>query len=87
MRSAIAPPPPPVAVGLDEPGGSDRLRLRLQQLSLTTITVLITTWCMTLGTVAAILALVVAKHILVAILVMGLDADEGPAPERSFSGG
>jgi hypothetical protein len=76
-----------VAIDLDESGGSDRLRLRLHQLSLTTITVLITTWCVTLGTVAAILALVVAKHVLVAILIMGLDVGEEPEPEQSFSGG
>ena len=90
MKLAIAPPPPPrVAVGLDDSGGSDRLRLRLHQLSLTTVTVLITAWCMTFGTVATILALVVAKHILVAILMMGLDLPDepGPEPERPFSEG
>jgi hypothetical protein len=67
-------------VGLDDTGGSDRLRLRLQQVSLTTATVLVTTWCVTLGPVAAVVSLTIAKHILVAILVMGLGIDQELEP-------
>jgi hypothetical protein len=37
--------------------------------------VLITGWLCTFGAIAAILALMTAKHILVAILVMGLGVD------------
>jgi hypothetical protein len=55
--------------------GRRRLELRLTQVTLTAITVLITAWCCTLGWIPAILALVVAKHVLVAILVMGLGVD------------
>ena len=36
---------------------------------------LITGWVCTLGIIPAIIALMVAKHILVAILVMGLGVD------------
>jgi hypothetical protein len=75
MNGQFAPPPPPNAVALDDAGGSDRLRLRLQQISLTTVTILITTWCVTLGTIPAVVSITVAKHVLVAILVMGLGID------------
>jgi hypothetical protein len=66
----------PPRVALDE--GDDRLRrvrMRLWQLLLTALTVLITGWFCSLGWVPAILALMVAKHVLVAILVMGLGVD------------
>jgi hypothetical protein len=52
-----------------------RLRLRLRQLLATTLTVLATAWVCTLGAIPAILALMVAKHVLVAILVMGMGVD------------
>ncbi len=42
---------------------------------MTALTVLVTGWFCTLGWVPAILALLVAKHVLVAILVMGLGVD------------
>jgi hypothetical protein len=53
--------------------------MRLLQVMATTITVLITGWFCTLGAIPAILALMVAKHVLVAILVMGLGVD-APRP-------
>jgi hypothetical protein len=77
----LAPPPRPPLVALGE--GDDRLRrvrMRLWQVLLTALTVLITGWFCTLGWVPAILALLVAKHVLVAILVMGLGVD---AAERA----
>jgi hypothetical protein len=52
------------------------LYFRLWQLTLTALTVLITTWFCTLGPIPAILAIMVAKHVLVAILVMGLGVDK-----------
>ena len=71
----IAPPdnPPRVALGNDD--GLNRLRMRLWQLWLTLLTVLITAWLMTLGPVPGIIAILTAKHVLVAILVMGLGVD------------
>jgi hypothetical protein len=42
---------------------------------MTALTILITGWFITLGPVLAVLALLVAKHVLVAILVMGLGVD------------
>jgi hypothetical protein len=40
------------------------------------VTVLITAWLCTLGAIPAILGLMVAKHVLVAIVMMGLGVDE-----------
>ncbi len=74
--SMIAPPEPPVRVAVDDGGLPHRLRLRLWQLSLTAITVFLTGWCFTLGWVPGILAAMVAKHVLVAILVQGLGVDQ-----------
>ena len=39
------------------------------------VTVFVTAWFCTMGPVPAILALVVAKHVLVAILLMGVGMD------------
>jgi hypothetical protein len=74
MNMMVPPSPPPVA--LADRGGSDRLRLRLHQVTLSAVTVLATAWCVTLGAVPAVIALSIAKHVLVAILVMGLGVDE-----------
>jgi hypothetical protein len=71
----LAPPPSPPRVAVDDNDGLRRVRLRLTQIMATAITVLATTWLCTLGPIPAILALMVAKHILVAILVMGLGVD------------
>jgi hypothetical protein len=75
--SQLAPPPalPPVSLGDND--GLRKLRLRLVQIGATAITVFVTAWLCTLGAIPAILGLMVAKHILVAILVMGLGVDAG----------
>jgi hypothetical protein len=69
----LTPPrlPPRVTVGDDD--SLQRLQFRLWQVFVTTLTVLFTAWCITLGPVPAIIALATAKHVLVAILCMGLD--------------
>jgi hypothetical protein len=77
MLLAPPPSPPPVAVGDND--GPARLRLRLTQVMATAATVVATAWLCTLGVVPAILGLLVAKHVLVAILLMGLGVDaRGP---------
>ncbi len=53
--------------------GLRRLHFRLWQILTATITVLLTTWFATFGVIPAIIALMIAKHVLVAILVQGLD--------------
>jgi len=54
-------------------------RRRLLQVSTTLLTLLATAYCCTLGPIPAILALAVAKHVLVAVLMMGLQ----PLPAQS----
>ena len=70
-----APPPLPPRVALGESDGARNLRRRLFQVSATLVTLLATAWLCTLGVFVAIIALSVAKHVLVAILVMGLGVD------------
>ena len=77
----MAPPQRPPRVALSDDDGLSRLHSRLRLLGLTTITILITTWLVSLETVPAILALVVAKHVLVAILALTLGVDAGRRAE------
>jgi hypothetical protein len=65
--------------------GSNSIHFRLWQLSLTLLTVLITAWLITLGPIPGVIAVVTAKHVLVAILVMGLGVD-APSPRTSDAG-
>jgi hypothetical protein len=69
----LAPPQAP-RVGLaDRPGGRTHRNLRL--IIYTAVTVFLTAWFCTMGPIPAILAIVVAKHVLVAILLLGLGID------------
>ncbi|HTU18373.1 MAG TPA: hypothetical protein VMG10_09970 [Gemmataceae bacterium] len=71
----LAPPPRTPPIALDDNDDLRRLRLRMTQILATIITVMVTGWLCTFGAIPAILALMTAKHILVAILVMGLGVD------------
>jgi hypothetical protein len=71
----IAPPPRTPRIALDDDDGLRRVRLRMTQIMATIVTVLLTGWFCSFGAIPAILALMTAKHILVAILVMGLGVD------------
>jgi hypothetical protein len=71
--SHLAPPQMPPRVAVADHDGLARLHFRLWQLMVTAVTVLATGWCFTLGPIPAIIAVMVAKHILVAVLVMGMD--------------
>lgn len=73
--AGLAPPPRTPRIGLDDNDDLKRLRLRMTQILATIVTVLITGWLCTFGAIPAILALMTAKHVLVAILVMGLGVD------------
>lgn len=77
--SQLAPPAPP-RVALADDDGLRRLRFRVWQIALSLLTVVLTVWFFTLGPIPGILALLVAKHVLVAILVAGLGVD---APRRA----
>jgi len=71
----LVPPPRPPRVAQGDSDGLRRLHSRLWQITLTALTVFLTAWCCTLGIIPAIISLMIAKHILVAILVMGLGVD------------
>jgi len=68
----IIQPPPPLTVKVSDDDSRERLQFRLWQLTATTLTIMAAVWCSTLGLGPAILAWVVAKHILVDILMIGL---------------
>ena len=72
----LAPPPRTPRIAVDDNDDLKRLRMRMTQILATVVTLLATGWLCTYGIIPAILALMVAKHILVAILVMGLGVDE-----------
>ncbi len=78
----LAPPPrpPQVAVGLRDEDAR-RFRRRVTLTVATVLTVLGTGWVCTFGIIPAIIALSVAKHVLVAILMMGIGVD-APAKQR-----
>ncbi len=78
MANMIAPPEPPAAVDLADGDDLRRLRFRLWQTSMAVLTILATGWFFSLSPIYGVLAIMVAKHILVAILVMGLGIDSRP---------
>lgn len=71
----VAPPTSPPRVALDDDDRFRRLHVRLRLFLLTTLTILITAWFCTFGWIPAIIAVMIGKHVLVAILVMGLGVD------------
>jgi hypothetical protein len=60
---------------VQEDDNTRRLRMRLTQVMAATVTVLAAGWVCTLGIFPAIVAISIAKHVLVAILMMGLGVD------------
>lgn len=79
MPQITSPTPPSTGFSGDHP--RRQVDFRLWQISLSAITLLITIWFFTLNTLAGILALVVAKHVWVAILASGLTR----YPDRDFA--
>jgi len=70
----LVPPKPPITVATADDDRFRRMQFRLWQMMLTMITVFGTVWVMLLGIpILSITALAVAKHVLVAIYIMGLD--------------
>jgi hypothetical protein len=84
--SQLAPPPAPPTVALGDDDRLKRVNFRLWQLVMTALTILITGWFCTFGPIPAILSLMVAKHVLVAILVMGLGVDSVDCVETDIPG-
>jgi hypothetical protein len=73
--AVLAPPPRPPQIALQDNDDARRFRMRVTQVIATLFTVLVTGWVCTLGIIPAIIGLSLAKHVLVAILVMGLGVD------------
>jgi hypothetical protein len=73
MFELIPPPAPPRVALTDRPEPQTRRRLNL--ILYTTVTIFLTAWFCTMGPIPAVLAIVIAKHVLVAILMMGLGVD------------
>ena len=74
----LVPPPPerPPVVALGDDDRLKRVHFRLFQIFCAAVTVLLTGWFVTLGPISAVLSLLVAKHVLVAILLMGMGVDK-----------
>lgn len=68
---SLVPPSIPTAAGTGDDDRLRRVRLRQMQILATAVTLSVTVWVCTLGVVPAIVALVTAKHVLVAIFLMG----------------
>jgi hypothetical protein len=68
--SVLAPPPAPPVITEGDDDRMRRFRRRMTQVSATTLTVLATGWLCTLGPIPGIVGCMVAKHILVAVLLM-----------------
>ena len=81
MPQLSPPPVPPVRVALADDDNRPSFKTRQWLVWMTVVTVLVTAWLCTLGPLPAVLSLVVAKHILVAFLVMGLGVDAKRQPE------
>lgn len=78
MMELVPPPRIPRVAVADRPHHPTHRRLRL--ILYTAITVFLTVWFCTMGPIPAILAVVTAKHVLVAILAMGLGVDRDRQP-------
>jgi hypothetical protein len=79
--ASLAPPPMPPRVALGDDGHLYRLHFRLWQIFISFFTVLLTGWICSFGAAPATLAIMTAKHVLVAILMMGHDLPPLPRPE------
>jgi hypothetical protein len=75
----LTPPPSRPPSGLGDNEGVGRFRMRVTQVLATVVTILVTGWLCTLGVIPAIIGLMTAKHVLVAVLLIGLKVD-WPAP-------
>jgi hypothetical protein len=73
VMALLAPPPLPPPVSVADDDRLSRLHFRLWQITASAITVMVTGWFCTFGPLSALIALTVAKHVLVAVLLMGMD--------------
>jgi len=67
--AVLAPPTPPLVAQDDF--DRRRFRLRIVKLLATFVTVIISAWLFTLGWIPGILGLLAAKHVIIAVFLMG----------------
>lgn len=82
MQHLAPPPAPPDTFKITGYDGIRRAQFRLWLILVTALTVVFTAWFMTFGAIPGILALMVAKHVLVAVMVRGLDVNLSPQERR-----
>ena len=80
--AVLTPPPPSPPLNLGDDDRLKRYRMRMTQIMATLVTLLLTAWVCTFGAIAAILAVMVAKHILVAVLIMGVGLNASDSASR-----
>jgi hypothetical protein len=61
---------------------NQRLQFRLWQMNAVAVTIAATSWCATVGPIPAIIAIVTAKHVLVVLLVAGIDHEQEEESEQ-----
>lgn len=71
--SRVMPPLKPPGVGYTDSDGVRRIRVRLWQIFMSAIVLVLSAWFCSFGVFPAIVTLLVAKHVLVAVIVVGLD--------------
>ena len=69
---SMLPPSRPPAVDVKDNDGLNRLQLRLWQVLMTSLTLAVSGWFWSMGVVPGILSIFITKHVLVAILVVGM---------------
>ena len=74
--SRLIPPRKTLALGYDSEGVR-RVQFRIWQILMAGITLILSAWFCSFGVFPAIITLMVAKHVLVAVLVVGLDLPTG----------
>jgi hypothetical protein len=67
--------PPPIKVDLADGDHIPRIHTQLWLWSMTGVTILLTAWLISLGPLPGIIGTVVAKHVLVALLVMAREVN------------
>jgi hypothetical protein len=71
----LAPPHIPPRLALDDGDGLARMHFRLWQWWVSMLTIFATAWLFSLGWIPGIIGIITAKHILVAVFVMGIGVD------------
>ena len=78
-HATLPPKPPPVNLATTgDRAPSPRLRFRLWQVVVCSLTLFVTGWCFTIHAAVGITASFLAKHVIVAVLAMGLGIDDDP---------